>query len=106
MLKGFQRKLLRSQAHHLDPVVMIGKGGLGGGVIQKIDKSLNDHELIKVRFLEYNRDDRKEMCDEIEKSTHAVCAGLIGHVGIFYREHPDREKRRIHLPKQADENDE
>jgi RNA-binding protein len=105
MLKGFQRKYLRSQAHRLDPVVMVGKGGLSAGVIQKIDKSLDDHELIKIRFLEYQRDDKKEMCDAIEKSTYAVCAGLIGHVGIFYREHSDPEKRRFHLPQQADEND-
>lgn len=102
MLKGFQRKYLRSQAHHLDPVVMIGKGGLGGGVIQKIDKSLDDHELIKVRFLDYERDDKKEMCDEIEKSTQAVCAGLIGHVAIFYREHSDPESRLVRLPKQEE----
>ena len=98
MLKGFQRKYLRSEAHHLDPVVMIGKGGLSGGVIQKIDKSLDDHELIKVRFLEYERDEKKEMCGEIETATHAICAGMVGHVAIFYRQHPEKEKRRIRLP--------
>jgi RNA-binding protein len=98
-LKGFQRKYLRSQAHHLDPVVMIGKNGLSQSVVDKIDASLNDHELIKIRFLDYNRDDVQEMCGKIAGKTSSEFCGKIGHVGIFFRQQDDPEKRKITLPK-------
>lgn len=96
--KGFQRTYLRSQANHLDPVVMIGKPGLTASVIEKIDASLNDHELIKIRFLEYDRDEIKRMCVTIAGQLSAEFCGKIGHVGIFYREHPESGQHKIHLP--------
>ena len=100
-LKGFHRKYLRSQAHHLDPVVMIGKNGLASSVLEKIDTSLNDHELIKIRFLDYNRDAIQTMCVEIAEKTSSEFCGKIGHVGIFYRQQDDPEKRKIILPKHS-----
>ncbi|HDQ45059.1 MAG TPA: YhbY family RNA-binding protein [bacterium] len=100
LVKGFQRKYLRSRAHHLDPVVLVGKGGLSDAVLRKIDKSLEEHELIKVRFLEYTRDEIKAMCDGIETASRAICAGRVGHVGIFYRRHTDPGKRHIQIPEE------
>ena len=43
------RLALRSQAHHLDPVVLLGANGLTDAVMQEIDRELTAHELIKVR---------------------------------------------------------
>lgn len=97
-LKGFQKRFLRSQAHHLQPVVMIGKQGLTEAVIQKINEELHCHELIKIRFVDYERAEQKEMQTEIETQTSSLCAGKIGHLGIFYREQADAEKRKLKLP--------
>lgn len=97
-LKGFQRKALRSLAHHLDPTVMIGKNGLAPSVMEKIDASLHDHELIKIRFLDYDRDAIRQMCESIAGTLSAEFCGKIGHVGIFYRRQADPEKRKIVLP--------
>lgn len=97
-LKGFQKRFLRSQAHHLQPVVMIGKQGLADSVVQKIDEELDRHELIKIRFVDYERNEQKTMMSEIEAQTSSICAGKIGHLGIFYRQHPDEENRKIKLP--------
>jgi len=41
-----QRSDLRSQAHGLDPVVMIGDSGLTPAVMKEIEASLNAHGLI------------------------------------------------------------
>lgn len=98
MLKGFQRKYLRSQGHHLDPVVMIGKNGLNEAVLEKINNSLESHELIKIRFLEYERSEKKTMCGKIESVTESECVGQIGHVALFFREHPDADERKYDLP--------
>ena len=91
-----QRKQLRGLAHHLDPVVMIGKQGLTPGIVAAAAKALEAHELIKVRFLEF-KDEKKELADQLAEATSSDLAGIIGHVAILYREHPDPEKRKIEL---------
>ena len=91
-----QRKQLRALAHSLDPVVFIGKQGLTEGVIAAIVKALAAHELIKVRFLE-GKEEKRELTDKISEATGAEIAGLIGHVAILYKEHPEPKKRQIEL---------
>ena len=41
---------LKSLAHHLNPVVMIGNNGLTEGVLAEIELSLAHHELITVSY--------------------------------------------------------
>ena len=43
------RLTLRAQAHHLNPVVLLGASGLTEAVMKEIDRELKAHELIKVR---------------------------------------------------------
>ena len=40
-LTSKQRKYLRAAAHHIDPVVLIGKNGFHEGAIIAIDRNLN-----------------------------------------------------------------
>lgn len=89
-----QRKRLRSLAHHLDPVVMIGKHGLTDTVISATNEALDAHELIKVRFLEH-KDEKKALTEQLTEATRSELAGLVGHVAILYRQHEDPEKRKI-----------
>ncbi len=96
-LKGSQKKYLRGLANPLKPVVFIGKEGLTPHVINAIDEALTIQELIKVRFLEF-KEEKKELNRDIEKKGQCILAGMIGHVAIFYRQHPDNEKRKIQLP--------
>ncbi|NTV85762.1 MAG: YhbY family RNA-binding protein, partial [Burkholderiaceae bacterium] len=46
-----QRKVHRADAHHLDPVVMIGGDGLTPAVIKEANAALSAHGLIKIRVL-------------------------------------------------------
>jgi RNA-binding protein len=91
-----QRKQLRGLAHHLDPVVMIGKQGLTDGLIVAAAKALDAHELIKVRFLEF-KDEKRGLTDQLAAATSSEIAGIIGHVAILYKQHPDPESRKIEL---------
>jgi len=95
-LTGRQRKHLRGLAHGLDPVVHVGGKGLTAAVLEEIDKALGIHELIKIRFLD--PDEKKEQAAEIADRLDACLAGIVGHVGIFYRSHPDSDQRRVVLP--------
>jgi RNA-binding protein len=58
-LSPAQRKEQRAQAHHLDPVVMIGSDGLTAAVKKEVEAGLNAHGLIKVRVLSDDRTARE-----------------------------------------------
>lgn len=96
-LKGSQKKFLRAQAHHLKPVVMIGAKGITEHLIGSVDLALKDHELIKVKFVEF-KEEKKEISQEIVDKTKSELVGLIGNIAIFYRQHPEVEKRKIKIP--------
>ncbi len=68
-------------------------------MVHAIEDALNSHELIKVKFNEIKEKNRKLVLSaEIEKQTSCESAGMIGHTIIFFRAHPDPEKRKISLP--------
>ena len=97
LLTGAQRRHLRGLAHHLRPLVQVGRGGLSEAIVQAIDEALLAHELIKVRIVT-EREQRGEWVEEIERRLDCRSAGTVGHVVILYRPHPDPEKRRLSLP--------
>ena len=96
-LTARQRKYLRSNAHHLDPVVQVGKGGVSEGLLAEVDKALSQHELIKIKFVDH-KDERKELSEEIAEASAAWIAGVVGNVCILYRPNPDPAKRNFSLP--------
>ena len=49
-LNGAQRRFLKSLAHHLKPVVQIGKSGISDALVESVSQALDSHELIKIRF--------------------------------------------------------
>ena len=97
-LKGSSRKYLRGLAHHLHPVVIIGKMGLTEALLNKVDNVLENHELIKVKFGEH-KEKKKSFAEEISSKTQSEIVGMIGHMVILYRQHPDEGKRKIKIPK-------
>jgi RNA-binding protein len=98
-LKGFQKKYLRGLAHKLQPVVHIGQKGVTAAVCSSLEEALHTHELVKVKFVENKeKATKRSICADLEHKAGASLAGLIGHVAIFYRAHPDRDKRKIRLP--------
>jgi len=80
-----QRSDLRSQAHGLDPVVMIGDSGLTPAVIKEIDTSLNAHGLIKIRVLGDDRDARVAHYETICTDLGAAPVQHIGKLLVVYR---------------------
>lgn len=76
---------LRSAAHSLSPVVIIGGNGLSESVIAEIDSSIAHHELIKIRVNAADRDQRKQMLEYICDNVGCILVQTIGHIGVFYR---------------------
>jgi putative YhbY family RNA-binding protein len=80
-----QRSELRSQAHGLAPVVMIGDSGLTPAVVKEIDTSLNSHGLIKIRVLGDDRDARISHYETICADLSAAPVQHIGKLLVIYR---------------------
>ena len=97
-LKGYQRGYLTRKAHPLQPVVHIGTLGLTEEVVNAIDKALNDHELIKVKFVQL-KDDREDVARTVSDRLEMTLVRVVGNIAIYYRHQPDAQKRVVHLPK-------
>ena len=66
-LKGSQLQHLRGLAHHLDPIVHVGKGGVSDTVVEAANVALTDHELVKVRLPQVEKSVRKQMAGELDR---------------------------------------
>lgn len=98
-LTSSQAKYLRGLAHGLEPVVMVGQKGVTEALLKSVDENLTAHELIKIKFIDFKEKEQKqELSAQITKATKSQLAGMIGHVAILYRPHPESEKRQIKLP--------
>jgi RNA-binding protein len=95
-LSGKQRQYLKGLAHALSPIVRVGKGGVTDSVVSETRKSLEIHELIKVRVDTDDSASRKELAARLAEATESHIAGSIGKIVILYRERA--EEPAIRLP--------
>jgi len=87
-----ERKAHRAEAHHLDPVVMIGNDGLTAGVKKEIDAALNAHGLIKVRIQGDDRAQREEIYQSLANDLGAAPIQHIGKLLVLWRPIPPKAK--------------
>jgi RNA-binding protein len=80
-----ERSLFRSQAHALNPVVIIGEKGLTPSIIKEIDTNLNAHELIKIRVSNDEREERIAIYNTICEKLNAAPIQHIGKLLVIYR---------------------
>lgn len=78
-------KRYRTLGHDLKPVVMISDKGLSEGVVNELNRALEDHELIKIKVSITDRDARKTILQSITETCQAELVQEIGKMGIFYR---------------------
>jgi RNA-binding protein len=90
-----QRKFLKAQAHSLKPVVMIGNAGLTEAVLKEITRSLTAHELIKIRILNDNREEREAWLSAICEQLDCAPVQHIGKLLLIYK---PAEEPRLVLP--------
>jgi putative YhbY family RNA-binding protein len=87
-----ERKAHRAEAHHLDPVVMIGNEGLTPAVKKETDAALNAHGLIKVRVLGDDREQREAIYQELCDTLNAAPIQHIGKLLVLWRPKPKKAK--------------
>jgi RNA-binding protein len=87
-----ERKAHRAEAHHLDPVVMIGNDGLTPAVKKEADAALNAHGLIKIRVLGDDRAAREAVYQTLADELNAAPIQHIGKLLVLWRPIPPKEK--------------
>jgi putative YhbY family RNA-binding protein len=80
-----ERKEKRGDAHHLDPVVMIGAEGLTPAVLKEAEAAIRSHGLIKVRVFSDDRPTREAMLLELADKLDAAPVQHIGKLLVLWR---------------------
>ena len=96
MLTGKQKRILRSEAHHLDPIFQVGKGGVNEAMLVQIGEALEKRELVKVSILQNNEDGKHEVAQHLAEGTKSELVQLIGHTVVLYK--ASVNNKRIELP--------
>ncbi len=91
-LSSSQIRYLRSLAHNLKPVVLLGAKGATAAVAKELDLALSQHELVKVKLSGADKDERQQQIEVLLESTRAEKIHLIGHVIVLYRRNEDEPK--------------
>ncbi|HZG72550.1 MAG TPA: ribosome assembly RNA-binding protein YhbY [Chondromyces sp.] len=97
MLTGKQKRFLRSEAHHLDPIFQVGKGGVNENMIKQIADVLEARELIKVSVLQNCEEDKETVAGALSKGAKAEIVQIIGNTIVLYKE--SKENKKLNLPK-------
>ncbi len=82
-----RKKQLKTQAHSLKPVNTIGQAGLTESVLKEIEITLDTHELIKIK-IRAEKQQRKQLCQQIIADTHSELIQEIGQIIVIYRKKP------------------
>ncbi len=80
-----QKKHFRTLGHKLNPLVTVAGKGLTENLQLEVDRALEDHELIKVKFSISDRELKKQMIRELCNVVEAQIIQEIGHVVLIYR---------------------
>lgn len=95
MLTGKQKRFLRSQAHHLQPIFQIGKGGINEAMNTQIAEALEKRELIKVSLLQNTDEVADEAALEIAQATNSEVVQVIGRVIVLYKASSKEKYQRL-----------
>jgi putative YhbY family RNA-binding protein len=94
-LDPIQIRFLRGLAHDLNPIVMIGQKGMSDGVRVELDDALSRHELVKIRVVAEEREERDQIIQALVRDTRSELIQKVGHTATFYRR---AKKPKLVLP--------
>lgn len=84
-LTGSEKRALRAQGQLIDDALRVGRDGASPAVVKELDRLLAARELVKIRFMDTERDERARLADVLAEQTGSACAGAVGHTALFYR---------------------
>jgi RNA-binding protein len=80
-----KKKLLRGQGHKLKPIITISDKGLSDALINEFEKTIDHHELIKIRIRNSDRKSRIKTLEELCQMTQSYLISSIGNTALIFR---------------------
>lgn len=96
-LSGKQVRQLRSLAHHLNPIIHIGKSDITDALVKETEAALENRELIKCAVQDGSDLETREAADMLAERTNADVVQVIGHRFSLYRESSRDDIEKIKL---------
>ena len=100
-LTSKQRAQLRGVANSIDTIVHIGKDGITDNLVKQANDALEAREIIKCKVQENSMLTAREACDQLSRLTRSEQVQVIGTKFVLYRQHYDKNKRKIQLVRDA-----
>ncbi len=94
-----RKKQLKSLAHALKPVIIVGQSGLTESVLNEINITLDTHEVIKIKN-RAEKDDRKIISEQITREMKAELIQSIGQIIVIFRKKPEEKVKKPSGPRQ------
>ncbi len=96
-LSADRKKALRTIGHKLNPIVTVAGNGLTENVLMEINRALEDHELIKVKYAVGDREVKQELIEQTLKICRATLVQGIGNIALLLRaaKEPDPKKSNL-----------
>lgn len=100
-LSASQRSFLKASAHHLEPVVRVGRARLSEQVRKETERALESHELVKVKIEAGDAAERKQLAVDLAAAVAAELVSTVGKIAILYKERKDEPTLRLPKVRQA-----
>lgn len=95
MITSKQRAALRSMANGIEPILQVGKAGIGENLIKQASDALTARELLKVTVLDNSSVTPKEAALSLAEQTGAEVVQVIGSKAVLYRPNPELKEKSI-----------
>ena len=96
-LRGKQKRFLRSEAHHLQPIFQVGKGGVNDAMVAQIGEALEKRELIKVSLLQNTDEIAEDVAAELEAALNCDIVQIIGRVLVVFKPSSKEKFQKISI---------
>jgi len=86
-LNNPQLRKFKAAAQHLEPMLKVGKAGLSEGFVQSVNAALAQHDLVKIKFVEF-KEQKKELAPKLAEQTASHLIMRVGNVMVLHRPRP------------------
>ncbi len=94
-LTSKQRAFLKAEAHHMKPIIQIGKNGLNDEIKTSIRNALDARELIKVTLLQNTDENIHDVAETLEEEIGLDTVQKIGRILILFKPSAKKENRKL-----------
>jgi len=79
----------------------VGKAGLSEGFVRSVAIALTQHELVKIKFVEF-KDQKRELAPQLAEKTSSHLIMRVGNVMVLHRPRPETESPAAPLSPKAE----